>query len=269
VLIVSAPAWSVERNPGLLIDSSGEPVMSGAGDCVTTASPGYTTSEKCGDTFDSDGDGVTDDKDKCPNTPKGVKVDANGCPIDSDKDGVPDYMDKCPNNTPLEISAGVDKSGCPLDSDGDGVADYRDKCPGTPAGTPVDEDGCPPQMEVVEIKATMSDSEGKVNFDFGKAVIKPQGKAELDKLVASVKAAYSIESVSVTGHTDSVGSDKYNQGLSEKRAQAVADYLRSQGVDVGMSAIGKGESSPVASNATKAGRAQNRRVEILIKATRK
>jgi len=89
---------------------------------------------------DSDGDGVPDRYDRCPNTPKGVKVDEFGCPIDSDKDGVPDYLDKCPD-TPKGVQ--VDKDGCPLDSDGDGVPDYLDKCPNTPAGAKVDKDGCP------------------------------------------------------------------------------------------------------------------------------
>jgi OmpA-OmpF porin, OOP family len=89
---------------------------------------------------DSDGDGVTDDMDKCPNTPAGVKVDSVGCPIDTDKDGVLDYLDKCPN-TPAGVK--VDSVGCPLDSDKDGVLDYLDKCPNTPAGVKVDSVGCP------------------------------------------------------------------------------------------------------------------------------
>ncbi len=91
---------------------------------------------------DSDGDGVADSMDKCPNTPKGAKVDADGCPIDSDGDGVPDGIDQCPN-TPR--GAIVDKRGCPIDSDGDGVPDGIDKCPNTPAGVKVDATGCPPE----------------------------------------------------------------------------------------------------------------------------
>ena len=90
--------------------------------------------------IDSDGDGVPDYLDKCPDTPKGVKVDKDGCPVDSDGDGVPDYLDKCPGT---QAGVKVDKDGCPLDSDGDGVPDYLDKCPGTPAGVKVDKDGCP------------------------------------------------------------------------------------------------------------------------------
>jgi len=116
---------------------------------------------------DTDGDGVSDRKDKCPDTPAGVKVDVVGCPVDTDGDGIADYQDKCPEvkglaalqgcpdadgdgvadaddrcpNTPAGVK--VDASGCPVDSDGDGVADYLDKCPNTPAGTKVDANGCP------------------------------------------------------------------------------------------------------------------------------
>ncbi len=88
---------------------------------------------------DSDGDGVRDSQDACPDTPKGVDVDMFGCPLDSDKDGVPDYLDNC-NDTPAGVL--VDKSGCPLDSDNDGVPDYLDNCPDTPAGIPVNSLGC-------------------------------------------------------------------------------------------------------------------------------
>ena len=90
--------------------------------------------------YDTDGDGVVDSKDVCPNTPAGVKVDEFGCPLDSDKDGIPDYLDECPG-TPK--GAPVDKVGCPLDSDGDGIPDYTDLCPNTPKGIEVDEYGCP------------------------------------------------------------------------------------------------------------------------------
>jgi OOP family OmpA-OmpF porin len=89
---------------------------------------------------DSDGDGVPDDIDICPDTPGGLAVDEFGCPVDSDMDGVPDYLDKCPG-TPRNVK--VDNDGCPVDSDNDGVPDYRDLCPGTPKGVRVDEFGCP------------------------------------------------------------------------------------------------------------------------------
>ncbi|MGE5809093.1 MAG: thrombospondin type 3 repeat-containing protein, partial [Nitrospirota bacterium] len=121
--------------------------------------------DKNGCPADSDEDGVPDYLDKCPDTPKGVAVDKDGCPLDSDGDGVPDYMDKCPD-TPKGVA--VDKDGCPLDSDGDGVPDYMDKCPDTPKGVKVDASGCPVKLtEKVSINLA-------IEFDSGKADIKPQ-----------------------------------------------------------------------------------------------
>ncbi len=120
------------------VDSDGDGVPDKYDKCPNT--PKGVKVDKFGCPVDSDGDGVPDYLDKCPNTPKGVQVDKDGCPVDSDGDGVPDYLDKCPN-TPA--GAKVDKDGCPVDSDGDGVPDYLDKCPDTPAGVQVDENGCP------------------------------------------------------------------------------------------------------------------------------
>ena len=93
-----------------------------------------------GDPADTDGDGVRDRKDNCPDTPRGATVDENGCPRDSDGDGVMDGIDKCPD-TP--DGAMVDAKGCPVDGDGDGVFDGLDKCPDTPRGATVDAKGCP------------------------------------------------------------------------------------------------------------------------------
>ena len=92
------------------------------------------------DFFDADGDGVEDDKDKCPSTDAGTPVDEDGCPADSDGDGVPDYLDKCPG-TPA--GSKVDENGCVADSDGDGIPDNDDRCPNTPQGVAVDAKGCP------------------------------------------------------------------------------------------------------------------------------
>jgi OmpA-OmpF porin, OOP family len=94
--------------------------------------------------LDSDGDGVPDDQDKCPDTPLGITVGPDGCPNDADGDGVPDSLDKCPG-TPAGMKVGPD--GCPLDSDNDGVPDHLDKCPGTPAGAIVDANGCEPDSD--------------------------------------------------------------------------------------------------------------------------
>ena len=214
---------------------------------------------------DSDGDGVPDSKDMCPNTPLGVKVDEFGCPLDSDRDGVPDYLDKCPN-TPAGVK--VDASGCPLDSDGDGVPDYLDKCPNTPAGVQVDADGCPIKKETVvivqppEIESLVLS--GDANFEFNKATLLPNAYPILDSLVGTMKKhiEYKWE---VGGYTDGVGSVNYNLGLSQRRAQAVVDYLVTKGVNSNnLKVVGYGKSNPIATNDTPEGRAMNRRVEIKV-----
>lgn len=201
---------------------------------------------------DSDGDGVLNTEDQCPDTPKGAIVDKNGCP-DADMDGVTDDMDKCPG-TPEGIS--VDQDGCPPDGDQDGVPDYRDDCLHTPSGVEVNDRGC---ARCGELLATVSN----VNFDFNQAGIRSDATGTLATVVEAL--GNTSTKVRIEGHTDSIGSDKYNDRLSEQRARAVSDYLTSQGVSPSSitGIIGMGEGSPVADNKTEEGRAQNRRVEIL------
>lgn len=188
---------------------------------------------------------------------------------DEDGDGVLDNVDKCPG-TPRGCA--VDKDGCPLDSDGDGVIDCRDKCPGTPAGVKVDKNGCPPPVvqkaapkveeapEIIEKGRTTL----KVLFDTDKAVIKKNSFKDVDNLI-NVMKQYPELSVVIEGHTDDVGSDAYNKKLSQKRADAVKKYMVDKGVDANrMQAIGYGEEKPIADNATKEGKAQNRRVEAAV-----
>lgn len=228
-------------------------LKNGYGECVRSLGP-FVPMAECGDIMDEDGDGVNDDKDKCPGTPKGIKVDAKGCPLDADGDGVPDHKDRCPN-TPKGVK--VDKAGCPVDSDGDGVPDYKDKCPGTPAGAKVDANGC-------EIVGNVTIDLVEDEFDFDSANLLPHMMAALDDVAGRIMASTGDETLVIVGHTDSVGSEVYNQGLSERRAAAVADYLVSQGVSAdAISTKGMGESQPVADNSTAGGRAKNRRVEIL------
>lgn len=213
---------------------------------------------------DSDGDGVTDDRDNCPGTPKGVAVNADGCPLDSDKDGVYDYLDNCPG-TPVGVK--VDAKGCPLDSDGDGVYDYLDKCPGTPKGVKVDQDGCAPKVvESTAQKAVVANTRValKVQFDTGKSLIKKQYYEELKAVGDALNQDKTLKGT-IEGYTDSVGNDKLNQQLSQRRANAVRDYIiKNFKVDANrLSAKGYGEANPVADNATAAGRAQNRRIEAV------
>jgi outer membrane protein OmpA-like peptidoglycan-associated protein len=135
------------------------------------------------------------------------------------------------------------------------VPNERDKCPNTRPGAVVDLDGC-------EVEAVI-ELEG-VYFDFDKATIKPEGMAVLDQAAALLQKHERVV-VEVAGHTDSVGSDAYNQGLSERRANSVKDYLTSKGVTATrLTARGYGEAQPVASNDTDEGRAENRRVELIV-----
>jgi outer membrane protein OmpA-like peptidoglycan-associated protein len=135
------------------------------------------------------------------------------------------------------------------------VLNERDKCPNTRPGAVVDLDGC-------EVEAVIS-LEG-VHFEFDKATLTPEAMAILDK-AASLLATQEKVVVEVAGHTDSVGTEEYNQKLSERRAIAVKDYLESKGINATrLTAMGYGELQPVASNDTDAGRAQNRRVELIV-----
>ncbi|WP_263260923.1 OmpA family protein [Pseudomonas sp. RIT-PI-S] len=161
------------------------------------------------------------------------------------------------------------------DEDGDGVFDRRDRCPGTPPRTPVSHNGCPlpavpapapaaveappppPKEEVI----TLSDA-GDVLFEFDKSNLTAEAQSQLTALLDRLKAA-DVVSVKVEGHTDSMGTDRYNQGLSERRAASVVTFLVEHGVSQAkLSSQGYGESRPVADNDTSEGRAQNRRVEL-------
>lgn len=187
--------------------------------------------------------------------PPGALLDENGCAYDTDGDGVYDGIDLC-RNTPAGVS--VDRVGCPLDSDKDAVADYLDLCPGTPEGVIVDQDGCPLPGENL---LTLSN----IQFEFDKATLTPQAKELLEEAVTLLKETDSIVEVRVEGHTDSTGPEAYNQKLSQRRAEAVVEYLVSRGIDGRyLVPVGLGESSPIARNDTEAGRALNRRVEFVV-----
>jgi outer membrane protein OmpA-like peptidoglycan-associated protein len=158
------------------------------------------------------------------------------------------------------------------DEDGDGVPDSRDKCPGTPKGVQVDANGCPPapvQAAVVEEVVVVKEETiviRDVHFQFDSAKLTAADKTKLDVIATRLKKEAPSAQLRVSGHTDSVGKDAYNQRLSEKRAHSVTDYLISSGVPRSnfVSVTGAGESHPVADNKTAEGRALNRRVEIQI-----
>jgi len=156
---------------------------------------------------------------------------------------------------PAPVATCADK-----DSDGDGVNDCNDKCPNSPAGQTVGPDGCPVPVTI--------DLRG-VNFDFDKSKLRPDAVAILNEAIEVLKK-YPELKVEVAGHTDSIGTDAYNQKLSERRAKAVYDYLTSNGIDAGrlIGPHGYGESRPIAPNTNPdgsdnpEGRAKNRRTEL-------
>ena len=248
-------------------DSDGDGVKDGDDRCPDT--PAGVEVDAVGCPVDSDGDGVADYQDNCPNTPAGATVNSSGCPLDSDSDGVFDGLDRCPN-TPA--GAEVDETGCPVDSDNDGVFDGIDRCPNTPRGTEVDRFGCPlpepePEPEPEPIVFTLQGSQGGVNFEFDSAILSDRGQAALREIGSDLIRVEDLNQISVEGHTDSVGAEEYNIGLSRRRAEAVRNFLVANFPVLSNSQFtirGLGESQPVADNNTDAGRAQNRRVEIIV-----
>lgn len=234
-----------------IADADGDGVADSLDRCPGTPLGTAVDANGCSD-GDGDGDGVADPADECPNTPAGTRVDNRGCELDSDGDGVGDGSDQCPDTV---RGAPVDDVGCELDSDGDGVVDRRDQCPDTRAGAQVDFAGC-------EIKDEIRLP--GVRFETNSDRLVPGTEAVLDNAAATLKQNPSI-SVEVAGHTDSDGAAEYNEGLSERRAIAVRNYLAASGIDPErMTVRGYGESQPIADNGTREGKAQNRRVALRI-----
>ena len=201
------------------------------------------------DIRDSDGDGVMDRLDKCPNTPKGTAVDGSGCKL-------PEPVKQTIIKQMIEPAPmSFDNNECPVktdlpDRDRDGVEDSIDQCPNTPCDFSVDKKGCP-------VKAIL-----RIHFDTDKANIRPVSQPKVDKF-----ANFLIENkgslVKIEGHTDHRGSDNYNMILSKKRAASINKSLIESGVSPSrLSAVGKGEKEPIADNKTERGMAQNRRIEV-------
>ncbi|MGB1563890.1 MAG: OmpA family protein [Sinimarinibacterium flocculans] len=178
----------------------------------------------------------------CPDTPAGIPVGPDNCPLDSDGDGIPDYLDQCPNTPPgLKVLP-------------DGCAPQGD-CRKPRPGERVDERGC-----ALEGRFILRG----VNFEFDSDRLTPEARLILNDVAGTLKAYPSVN-VDVEGHTDWIGTEAYNLGLSERRANAVKRYLVDQGVPAGrMHPVGYGESQPVADNETEDGRGENRRVELKV-----
>lgn len=292
-------------------------------DLISNENPVYPAATSAGDLFlhtgaslrinfgkakDSDKDGVPDKKDLCPDTPEGVAVDENGCPLDSDGDGIPDYLDECPDVAGLEAFNGCPDSdgdgvpdkddecpdtpglkifnGCP-DSDGDGVPDKDDRCPDTPKGWEVDkfgcpvdrdrdgipdsEDDCPDEPGVAELKGCPWTSPALIAhyglemkmilFDFDKSNLRQSAMNTLGE-ITRVLENHQDFGVHLTGHTDWTGTEKYNLGLSDRRAASAKKYLISKGIhESRIKTAFFGEEQPAATNKTSEGRQLNRRVD--------
>jgi outer membrane protein OmpA-like peptidoglycan-associated protein len=230
---------------------------------------GFEDSDGCPDP-DNDKDGIPDVKDKCPNEPetKNGYKDDDGCPdknlneIDTDNDGITDDVDKCPTE-PEDKDGFEDDDGCPdPDNDKDGIPDAKDKCPNEPEtiNGVEDDDGCPDKGLVV-LKENELETLKPIFFSTDRARVHHEFFPTLDAIAAILIAHPDIGRCAIEGHTDATGPKDWNQKLSLARAQAVAAYLTSKGVDPSrLVPIGQGDALPWASNKTEAGRAANRRV---------
>jgi len=245
-------------------DLDGDGVIDRADQCPKEAGPAENYG--CPDT-DFDQDGVVDRIDKCPD----VKGDprTEGCPLpDTDNDGIKGPDDRCPD-APEDRDGFEDEDGCPdPDNDRDGVPDAQDKCPSEPETINgfKDDDGCPDKGQSL-VKLTESKVEilDKVYFDVAKAKIQKRSFNILEQVALILKANPQLRRIRIEGHTDSQGDDAKNLRLSQARAEAVRDFLVKKGVHVEtLEAQGFGETRPIADNKTKAGQAENRRVEFVI-----
>jgi outer membrane protein OmpA-like peptidoglycan-associated protein len=220
--------------------------------CPTVAGPVENSGCPWGD---KDNDGILDKDDKCPS--EAGPVENAGCPwTDQDKDGILDKDDKCPT-----VAGPKENDGCPWpDTDDDGILDKDDKCPNV-KGT-VANNGCP--EVTTEVIKKLNDFSKSILFDSSKATIKPESYGKLEEIV-KVMNEYPNANFKLEGHTDSTGNAVKNLQLSTDRAAAVKDYLIAKGISVDrLSSEGYGITRPIATNNTVEGRAENRRVEIIL-----
>ncbi len=202
----------------------------------------------------------------CRNDPedKDGFEDEDGCPDpDNDQDGILDVDDKCPDD-PEDIDQFEDEDGCPdPDNDKDGILDTVDACPIQPENFNdfEDQDGCP-DVETIKVDPCALRLDDKIYFEFNKWAIDPRSFSLLGDVVTALNQHPEIK-LEIGGHTDSKGGDKYNNKLSQKRVDSVLEFLAGKGVPrTRLAAVGYGESQPVDTNRTAAGRAKNRRVEF-------
>ena len=263
-----APGAEVAEEP---IDTDGDGIFDPEDACPDQPEDkdGFEDEDGCPDP-DNDQDGIGDADDKCPTDAedKDGFADEDGCPEeDNDQDGVKDADDKCPEE-PEDKDGFEDEDGCPdPDNDQDTVPDADDRCPDK-AGA-VDNGGCPDEKPKTRVVVTTKNIEitEKIFFDFDKAVIRPESYGTLDEVAAVLVKYPQLKRIEIAGHSDQTGEKGYNKRLSQQRAEAVSDYLSKKGVAKSrMVAKGYGDTRPlVKEEKTAADSAKNRRVvfEIL------
>ncbi len=226
---------------------------------------GFDDHDGCPEEQDVDGDGIEDGRDQCVVDPedKDGYLDDDGCPEeDNDLDRIFDATDQCPND-PEDPDGYKDEDGCPdLDNDADNIPDVNDECPNQYGEA--SNNGCPKKYDGVEITETHIRINQKIHFAYNKAKIRRVSFPIL-YTVAQVLKDHPMIKVSVEGHTDSRGSNRYNKKLSHRRAKAVMKFLTTKG-GISRNRLtfkGWGEEKPIDSNLTDEGRAANRRVEFV------
>jgi OOP family OmpA-OmpF porin len=250
------------------VDTDGDGLYDDEDQCPNEAEDidQYADADGCADP-DNDSDGIPDANDKCPDEAESMNDidDTDGCPeVDTDGDGVLGSRDACPEQ-PEDLDGFQDQDGCPDDdNDGDGVSDANDKCP-TELETVngyEDDDGCADVVPKAVAKFTGT-LQG-ITFQTGSAKILASSNATLNK-VAAVMTEFPNVRFEIQGHTDDQGEEANNLTLSQERADAVAAYLTSKGIDAArLTPKGYGESQPKADNSTKKGKAENRRVDFVL-----
>ena len=253
-------------------DNDGDGILDADDSCPTDPEDvdEFEDADGCPDP-DNDGDGILDADDSCPADPEDIDEfeDADGCPDpDNDGDGILDADDKCPTD-PEDVDEFKDADGCPdPDNDGDGILDADDKCPNEKEvfNGFEDEDGCPDKgKQLVEVKKDKIEINEKIQFKTNSDKIVGVRSFEILDAVFAVLDTSRSMNVRIEGHTDTRGKRKHNMKLSKRRARSVKRYLEKKGIDGGrMEPVGLGPDEPISSNATKDGRADNRRVEFHI-----
>ncbi|HTR52674.1 MAG TPA: choice-of-anchor D domain-containing protein, partial [Kofleriaceae bacterium] len=266
----TAPALRIEHQEDLDRDSDGDGIPDAKDKCPNEPEDkdGFQDADGCPDP-DNDHDGIPDAQDKCPNQPedKDGFQDADGCPDpDNDHDGIPDAQDKCPND-PEDKDGFQDLDGCPdPDNDGDGIPDAQDKCPNEPETINgiQDDDGCPDKGDSLVVLSP-DRLELLESIQFSGTRIAKQSFNALGQVAATLRAHKEIARIRVTAHVQPTSNAAADQDLSDKRATAVRDWLVQWGIaPARLEARGFGGTKPLVPPKQRGSAQINDRLELII-----